>query len=519
MKQFFFTVIMLYLFTAMCYSQQPYWWELKQSGSSLGGPIDYDRNNTDIVYYGTGNVIYKSTDRGETFHSLLTSVPGSSEIKCVLVNDNDDQTLLVASESSPNDKIYKTTNDGVTWALTLNEGQMSYFGIPMTQDPTHPDTIYTMIDANFKRSTDFGSTWTTIASNFGPITAPCDIEVFPDTSIILIGDNGTGIFKSTDYGSTWSQKYNTSGEIPTIAVDFTHPGIAWATKWSGGGGLLKSTNYGESWSSVIGFNSINMWAVHIQETNGNVVMANCYSCGDTWRSINGGLTWTTIPITPSGYQVVIVDSITQYDAQSGGFYKLESDYFVPVELTAFSSEIKDHSIMLLWTTATELNNNGFEIDRSYNNKDFQKIGFVPGFGTTTQSKSYSYKIDSYKKGIQYYRLKQIDYDGSFKYYNSIEVDGLAPAEFSLSQNFPNPFNPSTKIKYTIPTVRTQQTISVKLKVYDIIGNEVATLVNKDEPAGEYETEFDGSKLPSGIYFYRLQTDNGFAATKDMVLLK
>ena len=515
MKQIYYAILLVCFITFAALSQSGYIWELKQSGSSLGGPIDFSRTNTNIVYYGSGNKVYKSTDRGETFHQLAATIPNSSEVKCVLVDDNNDGILLVAIESSPNDKIYKTTNDGSTWVLKLNEGQMSYFGIPLTQDPSHPDTIYTMTDTNFKRSTDFGDTWSTIASNFGPYSAPCDIEVFPDTSIILIGDNTTGIFKSTNYGATWSLKYSTSGEIPTIAVDFTHPGIAWATKWSGGGGLLKSTNYGETWALVSGFSSYNMWGVHVQESDGNIVMANCYSCGLTWRSINGGSTWTEIPIDPSGYQVVIVDSVTQYDAQSNGFYKLISDFFVPVELTSFNVETKNDKIVLHWETATELNNYGFEIERSYDNQKFEKIGFVSGFGTTTKSKGYTYSVSDFKTGNQYYRLKQLDYDGTFKYYNAVEIDGPAPTKFNLSQNYPNPFNPSTLISWQSP-VDGQQS----LKVYDILGNIVATLVDEFKNAGEQEYVFDTSKydLPSGVYFYELNAGN-FHEIKKMLLLR
>ncbi|MBT8349181.1 MAG: hypothetical protein HKP62_07035, partial [Sulfurovum sp.] len=166
MKYIYYTILILCLISFSGISQT-YWWELKQSGSSLGGPIDYLKNNQDIVYYGSDFKVYKSVDRGETFSQTGTNVPGASEIKCIIVDDFNPNTFLVAIESSPNDKIYKTTDDGQTWMLTLNEGQMSYFGIPMTQDPTHPDTIYTMTNTNFKRSTDFGDTWTTIASNFG----------------------------------------------------------------------------------------------------------------------------------------------------------------------------------------------------------------------------------------------------------------------------------------------------------------------------------------------------------------
>jgi hypothetical protein len=335
------TLIFIFHFAIAVPGQAPYQWVLKQSGSSLGGPIDYNVNNTNIIYYGSNNTIFKSTDRGETFFITGIAVPGATKIKAIILDDNNPGVFIVAIESSPNDKIYKTTNDGASWILTLDEGQMSYFGIPITQDPSNPNTIFTMIGVTFKKSTDFGSTWSTISSNFGPASAPCDIEVFPDTNIILIGDNGTGIFKSTDYGVSWSQKYFTSGEIPTISVDYTNPGIAWATKWSGGGGLLKSTDYGETWVAQPTFSNINMWGVHVQPTDGNIILANSYSTAPgSWRSINGGLTWTPISIPSTGYQVVSVDSTTQFAAQGNGFYKLDSDFFNTFELTSFNALIE-----------------------------------------------------------------------------------------------------------------------------------------------------------------------------------
>jgi hypothetical protein len=354
----YFLIVVLMLSSSNFLFGQVYEWIQKQSGSSLGGPIDYNINDPDIVYYGSDNTIYKSTDRGETFSQVGTNVPGANEIKSIILNDAIQGTFIVAIESSPNDKIYKTTNDGLTWNLTLDEGQMSYFGIPMTPDPSNPNTIFTMIGTNFKKSTDFGSTWATIASNFGPSSAPCDIEVFPGTSIILIGDNGTGIFKSTDYGLTWSQTYFTSGEIPTISVDHVNPGIAWATKWSGGGGLLKSTDYGETWVPHSTFTGINMWGVHIQPNDGNIILVNSYSTSPgSWRSIDAGLTWTPISIPSTGYQVVSVDSITQFAAQGNGFYKLESDYFNYLELTSVTALIEgfyDGSTMISDTISVEL---------------------------------------------------------------------------------------------------------------------------------------------------------------------
>jgi photosystem II stability/assembly factor-like uncharacterized protein len=512
------TLLFVLFVTALVWSQPAYQWVLKQSGSSLGGPIDYNTANPNLVYYGSNSTIYKSTDMGETFSQTGTNVPGASEIKCIILDDSNPGTFIVAIESSPNDKIYKTTNDGLNWTLTLDEGQMSYFGIPVTHDPSNPNTLYTMTGVNFKKSTDFGSTWTTIASNFGPISAPCDIEVFPDTSIILIGDNGTGIFRSTDYGLTWSQEYSTSGEIPTIAINYTEPGIAWATKWGGGGGFLKSTDFGDTWVAQSAFSGTSMWGVHVQPTDGNVVITGCYSCGSTWRTRNGGATWTQINISSSNYQIAIVDSMNQFAAQGAGFYKLESGYFVPVELSAFTGQVIQKDVLLNWTTATELNNRGFEIEQSFDNQNFNRVGFVPGFGTTSESKSYSFRISDAPAGIQYYRLKQIDFDGTSTIYNSVEIDGPVVREFALYQNHPNPFNPSTTISFSLPVES-----NVNIKLFNMLGQQVASVLNSELSAGNHKVDFNASALSTGAYIYTLEargTDgNVFTSTKKMLLLK
>ncbi|HEX9252414.1 MAG TPA: T9SS type A sorting domain-containing protein, partial [Ignavibacteriaceae bacterium] len=355
---------------------------------------------------------------------------------------------------------------------------------------------------------------TTISSAFGPINAPCDIEVFPDTSIILIGDNGTGIFRSTDYGLTWSQTYNTSGEIPTISVDHQNPGVAFATKWSGGGGMLKSTNFGQTWTNVIYFSSINMWGVHIQESDGNIILANSYSTSPgSWRSVDAGVTWTPINIPSPGYQVVSIDTITQFAAQGGGFYKLDSPFFIPVELTSFSASVVGGSTNLFWTTATELNNLGFDIEKSFDNKIFEKIGFVPGYGTTTESKSYNFSASNVSSQKTFYRLKQLDFDGTFEYSSSVEVEGLTPTEFSLKQNYPNPFNPSTKIGFTLPYES-----NVRISIYNLIGQKVSEVVNSKFNAGTHTVIFDASNFSSVIYLYKIEAGN-FTSVKKMQLMK
>ena len=174
-----------------------------------------------------------------------------------------------------------------------------------------------------------------------------------------------------------------------------------------------------------------------------------------------------------------------------------------------------------WTTATEINNFGFEVQRAKFNKNWSTFGFVKGSGSTAERKYYSYSDENVVPGKYQYRLKQIDFDGSFEYSNEIEVEIGLPDEFALYQNYPNPFNPTTKIKYSIPSVEMHGGASVQnisLKVYDVLGNEIATLVNEEKAPGEYEVEFDGSKLGSGVYIYKL-TAGSFSAAKKLVLIK
>ncbi len=188
---------------------------------------------------------------------------------------------------------------------------------------------------------------------------------------------------------------------------------------------------------------------------------------------------------------------------------------VPVELTSFTATSISDGVRLNWATATETNNSGFEVQRKLENTDWERIGFVEGHGTTTEKQTYQYtdQIDDVQSTSIKYRLKQIDFDGSYEYSDEVLVDVPLPLEFALHQNFPNPFNNSTVINYSI----SQEGI-VSLTVYNIIGEEVTELVNDLKQTGNYKVSFDATSLPSGIYFYKLQAGS-FIETKKMVLLK
>lgn len=195
----------------------------------------------------------------------------------------------------------------------------------------------------------------------------------------------------------------------------------------------------------------------------------------------------------------------------------ESLIVLPVELAAFTSTISNRDVTLNWTTVTETNNSGFDVERS-SNGEWSKIGNVTGNGTTTTPMNYSFTDRGLNSGSYNYRLKQIDYNGNFAYFNlSGEVSVGIPTTYNLSQNYPNPFNPSTTINFDLPFDS-----KVSIKLFDVSGKEVATLVNDVKTAGYYTVKFNGSNLSSGIYFYRISAEsngNNFVSSKKMTLVK
>lgn len=209
---------------------------------------------------------------------------------------------------------------------------------------------------------------------------------------------------------------------------------------------------------------------------------------------------------------------------------------LPVELISFTANVGTDFITLHWQTATEVGNYGFEVEKAVGSastslstrkqsavSNWEKVGFIAGAGNSNTSKNYSFVDSDVTSGKYFYRLKQINTNGSFEYSNEIEIEITQPKEFSLYQNYPNPFNPTTTIKYSISLLHTPLSGGigggfVTLEVYDILGNEVATLENEKKSAGNYEVKFDASNLASGIYLYKLQSGE-FVSVKKLMLLK
>ena len=187
---------------------------------------------------------------------------------------------------------------------------------------------------------------------------------------------------------------------------------------------------------------------------------------------------------------------------------------VPVELESFTASYENNKVLLNWRTASEVNNEGFEIHSSPDNQNFSMIGSVKGKGNSTERNEYSFADKQIYNPVIYYRLIQVDYDGTRHIAGETVVNtGITLMNFTLMQNYPNPFNPSTKIKYVIP-----EKSFVSLKLYDILGNCAAQLVDTEQDAGIHELTLNAADYSSGVYFYTI-TAGKFTASKKLVIIK
>ena len=233
--------------------------------------------------------------------------------------------------------------------------------------------------------------------------------------------------------------------------------------------------------------------------------------GSQWNFVVGNF----IIISPY-YNMFTFDARTITLDASAIFCLTDAVDPLPVELSSFTSSVNSNKVKLNWSTVSETNNKEFVVERKSASQIWNKIGSVNGNGTSTIAHNYIYTDNGLTAGKYNYRLKQIDYNGNFKYFDlTNEVTIGNPVNYSLSQNYPNPFNPVTKINYEIKSAGL-----VSLKVYDISGREAAVLVNEIKDAGFYTVTFDAGSLnlSTGSYFYRIET-NGFTETKKMMLIK
>ncbi len=516
-----------------------------------------DPSDQNIMYAcGLDEGVNKTTDGGITWNQFNTGLLNIG-VQAIAICTGSPQNLYVGTGVGANAGVYKTTNGGTSWTQ-VNTGISEAIAIQAVMvHPTNPNIAWC---ANFNgtadavnglyKTTDGGANWFVITTGIGAIKNFLSLAMSPtDPNTIYAGSSfmvatsmgPSAIYKSTDGGANW---FLSSTGLPTdpaeinpvrtMQVSTANPNVVIAGLFMNtlNGGFYVSTDAGANWTKKHTGLPVDVGTL-IRSCAIRPLFDNQFYVGldratllniGVWATTDGGDTWTTFNngtmLDTYGIRGLLFNSTANHTLYAGcgsavgqGVYEYQFS-IVPVELVSFSAEVYSSDVTLSWITATEVNNYGFEIERrSSETGQWLNIGFVNGSGTSTEIRYYSFNDNSLSVGKYYYRLKQIDFDGNYTYSNEVEVNIIPVNEFALMQNYPNPFNPGTKIAFSIPN-----SSFVSLKVYDVLGNEIRTLINNDLREGSYEVEFTATELPSGVYFYNL-TAGGFSQTLKMNLLK
>jgi hypothetical protein len=432
---------------------------------------------------------------------------------------------------------YEISTDNTTYSNSVN--------VPYTSATLSATPIYVRLKTGLSVGTYNGETISNTGGGATTVNVTCSGEVTPDLKDVVIteiNDHPTSSFEYVElYNNSqvsvdltgWSLIQQNSSRTTTL-VDYTSNVFEGSLILSPGeyaiifrGSTTDFNNFKLAYNitgTINAYSGGKIGSVGSPQMNGTETFRlqdNSGNLIDYFGDYNGGAS----PLFSLAYNSIyerkdypndgalITHWYTLTSAQLGGSPAEVNENPLPVELTSFSATTIGSNVKLIWKTETEVNNFGFDIERSVIKDNWSKIGFVKGNGNSNSPKEYSFNDNKLIGGSKFiYRLKQIDNDGQFEYSNVVEVK-LVPTEYALYQNYPNPFNPTTKIRYQLP-----QESKVVIKIYNVLGSEVMELLNEQKEAGIYEAEFNSDNLSSGTYIYRIIADN-FVQTKKMILLK
>ncbi len=493
---------------------------ITDTSATIHGLAHSENLTTNIRFiYGTTSGVYTdsifatpSTVVGDSFTTVSASITGLTQGKYYYRVAKNNSNGYVRGEEMNFQKSIRITSSSINGTITPNGNTtISYGGTQTYTYLPNPNYHFDSVLVNGVKNIDSTTSYT-----FTNVTSPHTIVAhFSNTySITSSAVNGT----ITPNGNTMVTYGNnqTFTYLPNVGYHFDSIVV------DGVKNMDSTTSYTftnvTSPRTITAYFSINKYTIVPTVTNGTIIP-------NVPVQVNHGnsQTFTYTPNTGYHFSSVIVGGIENLDSTESFTYtnitssdtiKVVFDANDPIKLTSFIATTKQNKTELQWSTATEINNFGFEIQVTKKEKEeWQKVGFVEGNGSTNTPQNYVFINKNTFAGKYLYRLKQIDKDGKFEYSNSIEVEVAAPKTFSILQNYPNPFNPTTTIQYEVP-----HNALVMIKVYNVLGEEIATLVNEEKAAGVYEVQFDGSKLPSGMYFYELITQK-FSQIKKMMLVK
>ncbi len=468
----------------------------------------YAATTQDITFDKQGNLytanwsngVQRSTDRGNSWEVKNNGLT-NSYLYSIIADRNDN--LMAGTDQG----IFRSIDGGENWTETNSAGNNYCFHLFRDKQ----NRVYALTyGTGIYRTTDLGNSWTRIDNNF--VSGYTFGFAIDDEGTLYAGTWHGYIYKSTDDGSSWQNIYQSSNTSSTLAaISVSTKGSIFATNVYEG--VLRSTNNGINWELVKpepGLQQRYPLSVNrkgeIYTTGTGDKLYRSTDDGDTWGNVTGNLNLVSIK------RIIFDDSDKVYLATDESVYR--EGGITPIQLTGFRAVTDNNKVMLSWSTSTETNNKGFEILRkAQNDNQWKMIGFIGGNGTTTSPQQYSYTDNNVNTGKYYYRLKQIDFNGSYKFSNEIEANVNSALVYSLEQNYPNPFNPATTISFTI-----EKPGIVLIKIYDILGREVTTLLNEKLSEGRHSINFNAFKLSSGIYFYTL-TVGEYKSAKKMQVLK
>jgi hypothetical protein len=505
----------LLIISHTAFSQNPEWTVYNTSNSQLSGnninTIVIDENGRKwIGTFGSSLSIYDGVLPGGNWTVFTPSNSGLPGIyvTSLIIDDNNIKWINTwdgghsrYDEIGPTWAVFDTTNSDLPHQNVTsvdiddlgNKWIGSWGGGATKFDGTNIFTAYNTSNSNI------------------PHNAVRSLSIDDDQNI-WIGTMGGGAAKYD--GTNWESFNTSNSQLPDSMVHclWVKGGVdKWFGTLSGGLAKLNGTNWTVYNTSNSGLPNNSVRSIAI-DANGYIWVG---TFGGGLARFDGETNWVIYNISNSQLPDNRVKTIAIDEhgnkwigTEAGGIAIFNEDGITPVELTSFSAIVIANNVELSWITATELNNYGFELFRNGN-----KIAFIEGRGTTAEKQKYFYSDNYLQPGIYNYRLEQVDFDGTRSMLSEITIVLTLPEIFNLSQNYPNPFNPSTVISYQLPISG-----SVTLKVYDLLGREVVTLVNEEKPAGSYEVSFNASQLSSGVYLYRLSSGS-FIETKKMTIIK
>jgi len=460
--------------------------------------------------------------------SNWVDVTGGDGMECIIDYNNATSYMYA---TYVNGIIYRntngfSTNSRTTISANIPGGQPDGAWVtPYIMDPTNSANLYAGYETVYK-TINRGSNWTAVSQSLSPSQKLRSIAIAPSNSNVLYAADQTNMWKTTDGGATnWSSvtlPVNTN-YLTYIAVKNTDPNTLWITYggYTDGEKVYRSTDGGASWTNIsAGLPNLPVMCIVYDK---NISIADVLFVGTDvgvylkdgttdWAQYNTGL--PNVVVTELEIFYGGATDKLRAGTYGRGLWETDIDAALPVELSSFVSSVNKNNVTLNWTTASETNNSGFEIERSVTEGEWIRTGSIAGHGTSNVPQNYIYKDNDLLSGKYKYRLKQIDFNGNFEYFNlNNEVNIGIPSRFELSQNYPNPFNPTTNLEFGISELG-----FVSLKVFNVSGKEVATLVNETRPAGYYNITFNAANLSSGVYYYRLES-NGISKVMKMALIK